>query len=155
MRKMPDSPNFGRSGHSKSSCANYMLFVAILFIQRSPGAPHTLFRHHNFGRANHPMIIISYMMSMCIKLKIQILRTGKNEKFDVLITSCENGVRGGGVGCHFSPSGSNTNNKNKSPMLIPISFPGVIINKCIVLVFISYTVYNLVSYIITHRPKLR
>ena len=46
-----------------------MLFVAVLFIPRSPGAPQTFFRHHNFGRANHPMIIISYMMSMCIKLK--------------------------------------------------------------------------------------
>ena len=46
-----------------------MLFVAVLFIQRYPGAPQTLFRHHNFWRANHPMIIISYMMSMCIKLK--------------------------------------------------------------------------------------
>ena len=48
-----------------------VLFVAVLdlFIQRSPGAPQTLFRHHNFGRANHPMIIISYMMSMCLKLK--------------------------------------------------------------------------------------
>ena len=39
------------------------LFVAVLFIQRSPGAPQTLFRYHN------PMIIISYMMSMCIQLK--------------------------------------------------------------------------------------
>ena len=29
---------------------------------------------------------------------------------------------GGGVGCHFSPSGSNAKNKNKSPMLIPILF---------------------------------
>ena len=37
-----------------------MLFVAVLFIQRSPGAPQTLFRHHNFGGANHSMIIISY-----------------------------------------------------------------------------------------------
>ena len=46
-----------------------MLFVADLFIQRSPGAPQTLFRHHNFGRANHPMVKISYMMSMCIQLK--------------------------------------------------------------------------------------
>ena len=46
-----------------------MLFVAVLFIQRSPGAPQTLFRHHNLGRANHPIIIISYMMSMCIQLK--------------------------------------------------------------------------------------
>ena len=46
-----------------------MLFVAVLFIQRSPRAPQTVFRHHNFGRANHPMVIISYMMSMCIKLK--------------------------------------------------------------------------------------
>ena len=46
-----------------------MLFVAVLFIQRSPGAPQTLFRHHNFERAKHLMIIISYMMSMCIKLK--------------------------------------------------------------------------------------
>ena len=26
------------------------------------------------------------------------------------------------VGCHFSPSGSNAKNKNKSPMLIPIDF---------------------------------
>ena len=39
------------------------LFVAVLFIQRSPGAPQTLFRYHN------PMIIISYMMSTCIQLK--------------------------------------------------------------------------------------
>ena len=46
-----------------------MLFVAVLFIQRSPGAPQTLFRHHNFGRANHPMVIISYMMSMWKQLK--------------------------------------------------------------------------------------
>ena len=29
---------------------------------------------------------------------------------------------GGGVGGHFSPSGSNAKNKNKSPMLIPILF---------------------------------
>ena len=36
-----------------------MLFVAVLFIQRSPGATQILFRHHNFGRATHPMIIIS------------------------------------------------------------------------------------------------
>ena len=77
--------------------------------------------------------------------KIEILRTGKNEKLDVLITSCENGVLGGGVACHFSPSGSNTKNKNNSPMLIPVLFPEVIINKFIVIVFISYTVYNLVS----------
>ena len=35
-----------------------MLFVVVLFIQRSPGEPQTLFRHHNFGRANHPMIIM-------------------------------------------------------------------------------------------------
>ena len=68
----------------------------------------------------------------------------KNEKIDVLITSCENGVLGGGggVGCHFSPSGSNTKKKNKSPRLIPIAFHEVIINKCIVIVFIPYTVYN-------------
>ena len=38
---------------------------------------------------------------------------------------------GGGVGCPFSPSGSNAKNKNKSPMLIPILFHEVIINKCI------------------------
>ena len=72
----------------------------------------------------------------------------KNEKLDVLITSCENGILGGGgVGCHFSPSGSNTKNKNKSPMLIPILFPEVHGNhkKCIVIVLISYNVYNLVS----------
>ena len=31
----------------------------------------------------------------------------------------------------FSPSGSNSKNKNKSPMLIPILFHEVIINKCI------------------------
>ena len=70
-----------------------------------------------------------------------------NEKLDVLITSCENGVLGGGVGCHVSPSGSNTKNKNKSLMLIPILFPEAQGNhkKCIVIVFISYTVYNLVS----------
>ena len=50
----------------------------------------------------------------------------------------------GGGGRHFSPSRSNTNNKNNSPMLIPILFRevGLIINKCIVIVFISYTVYN-------------
>ena len=29
-----------------------MVFVAVLFIQRSPGAPQTLFHHHNFGGAN-------------------------------------------------------------------------------------------------------
>ena len=71
-----------------------------------------------------------------------------NEKFDILITSCENGVlRGGGVGCHFSPFRSNTKNKNKSSILIPILFPEAQGNhkKCIVIVFISYTVYNLVS----------
>ena len=34
----------------------------------------------------------------------------------------------------FSPSGSNNKNKNNSPMLIPILFPEVIINKCIVIV---------------------
>ena len=64
---------------------------------------------------------------------IQILRTGKNEKIDVYVTSCENGVLGGGgVGCHFSPSGSNTKNKNKSPMLIPIFlFPEVIIKNAL------------------------
>ena len=47
-----------------------MLFVAVLFIQRSPGAPQTLLRHHNFGRANHPMIIISYtgMTASCSTL---------------------------------------------------------------------------------------
>ena len=49
----------------------------------------------------------------------------------------------GGIGCHFSPSGSNAKNKNKSPMLIPILFHEVIINKCIMIVFISYTVYNI------------
>ena len=37
----------------------------------------------------------------------------------------------GGVGCHFSPSWSNAKNKNNSPMLIPILFHEVIINKCI------------------------
>ena len=37
------------------------------------------------------------------------------------MTSCGNGVPRG-VGCHFSPSGSNPKNKNKSPMLIPILF---------------------------------
>ena len=50
---------------------------------------------------------------------------------------------GGGIGCHFSPSGSNAKNKNKSPILIPILFHDVIINKCIMIVFISYTVYNI------------
>ena len=53
------------------------------------------------------------------------------------------GGGGGGVGCHFSPSGSNAKNKNKSPMLITILFHEVIINKCIMIVFISYTVYNI------------
>ena len=38
------------------------------------------------------------------------------------------GGGGGGVGCHFSPYGSNAKNKNKSPMLIPILFHEVIIN---------------------------
>ena len=42
------------------------------------------------------------------------------------------GSWGGGVGCHFSPSGSNTKNKNKSPMLIPIFlFPEVIIKNAL------------------------
>ena len=50
---------------------------------------------------------------------------------------------GGGIGCNFSSSGSNAKNKNKSPMLIPILFHEVIINKCIMIVFISYTVYNI------------
>ena len=47
-----------------------LLFVAVLFIQRYPGAPQTLFRHHNYGRANHPMIIISYtgMTASCSTL---------------------------------------------------------------------------------------
>ena len=49
---------------------------------------------------------------------------------NVLMTSCVNGVPRG-VGCHFSPSGSNSKNINKSPMLIPILFHEVIINKCI------------------------
>ena len=40
---------------------------------------------------------------------------------------CENGVPRG-VGCHFSPSGSNAKNKNNSPMLIPILFHEVIIS---------------------------
>ena len=53
------------------------------------------------------------------------------------------GGGGGGIGCHFSSSGSNAKNKNKSPMLIPILFHEVIINKCIMIVFISYTVYNI------------
>ena len=75
-----------------------MLFVSVLFIQRYPGAPQTLFRHHNFGRANHPIIIISYMMSMCKKIEIigySDTQEGNNEKLDVLITSCENGILGG------------------------------------------------------------
>ena len=46
------------------------------------------------------------------------------------MTSCKNGVPRG-VGCQFSPSGSNAKNKNNSPMLIPILFQEVIINKCI------------------------
>ena len=54
----------------------------------------------------------------------------KNEKLDVLMTSCVNGVARE-VGCHFSPSGSNSKNENKSPMLIPILFHEVIINKSI------------------------
>ena len=40
-------------------------------------------------------------------------------------------VSRGGVGCHFSPSGSNAKNNNKSPMFIPILFHEVILNKCI------------------------
>ena len=52
------------------------------------------------------------------------------KKLDDLMTSCVNGVPRG-VGCHFSPSGSNSKNINKSPMLIPILFHEVIINKCI------------------------
>ena len=59
-----------------------------------------------------------------------VLRKDQNEKLDVLMTSCVNGVTRG-VGCHFSPSGSNAKNKKKSPMLIPILFHEVIINKCI------------------------
>ena len=62
----------------------------------------------------------------------------KNEKFDIYLL--RKWRPGGGVGCHVSPSVSNTKNKNKSPMLIPILFPEVG-----VIVFISYTVYNLVS----------
>ena len=47
------------------------------------------------------------------------------------MTSCVNGIPLG-VGCIFSPSGSNSKNKNKSPMtLIPIIFHEVIINKYI------------------------
>ena len=46
------------------------------------------------------------------------------------MTSCVNGVPRG-VGCNFSPSGSNSKNINKTPMLIPILFHEVIINKCI------------------------
>ena len=43
---------------------------------------------------------------------------------------------GGGGGRH-------TKNKTESPMLISILFHEVIINKCIVIVFIPYTVYNI------------
>ena len=63
----------------------------------------------------------------------QELKKDKNEKLDVLMTSCVNGVPRW-VGCHFSPSGSNSKNKNKSPMLIPFLFHEVII-KCICHVF--------------------
>ena len=51
---------------------------------------------------------------------------------------------GGGVGCHFSHSRSNTKNKKKSPMLIPILLHEVIINKCIVVgVFRTpYTIFS-------------
>ena len=63
------------------------------------------------------------------------------KKIDVLITSCENGVLGE-VGCHFSPSGSSNKNKNNSLMLIPILFPEVIINKCIVIVLFR-TLYTI------------
>ena len=62
----------------------------------------------NFGRANHPMLIISYVISICrprpYKIEIvehsdtqdgNLLRT--YEKLDVLMTSCVNGgPRGGG-----------------------------------------------------------
>ena len=63
------------------------------------------------------------------------------KKIDVLITSCENGVLVD-VGCHLSSSGSNNKNKNNSPMLIPILFPEVIINKCIVVVLFR-TLYTI------------
>ena len=43
----------------------------------------------------------------------------------------------------FSPSGSNTKNKNKSPMLLPILFHEVIINKCIA--FLFHTLYTIFS----------
>ena len=45
--------------------------------------------------------------------------------FDYLVRKWRPGGGGGGVGCHFSPSWSNTKNKNKSSMLIPILFPEV------------------------------
>ena len=61
------------------------------------------------------------------------------KKIDVFITSCENGVLGE-VGCNFSPSGSNNKKKNNS--LIPILFPEVIINKCIVIVLFR-TLYTI------------
>ena len=55
------------------------------------------------------MLIIN-VSSICIQLKwyqnIQIPRKDKNEKLDDLMTSCVNGIPQG-VGCHFSPSGSN------------------------------------------------
>ena len=44
-------------------------------------------------------------------------------KLKVLMTTCVN--RGGGGGCHVSPSGSNAKNKKKSAMLISILFHGV------------------------------
>ena len=43
-------------------------------------------------------------------------------KLNVLMTTCVGLNRGGGGGCHVSPSGSNAKNKKKSAMLILILF---------------------------------
>ena len=53
------------------------------------------------------------------------------KKYMFLLPRAKMASWGGGVGCHFSPSGSNTKNKNKSPMLIPILFPEVIIKNAL------------------------
>ena len=37
MGKMPDCPNFGRSGHSKSSCANYVVCSSPIYSAISRG----------------------------------------------------------------------------------------------------------------------
>ena len=65
------------------------------------------------------------------KIEIVVLHSDTQDRFRCFDDHVwVNGVPRG-VWCHFSPSGSNSKNKNKSPMLTPILFHEVIINKCI------------------------